>query len=147
MLQGLAGWLSEWRACWAGLTSRVHTQNWHGRRTPSESCLLPSMCTCIQCPSPTLLSSSPQRWKIIFKRLLLGAGVAAVPKAPETAAKSYDLHLTSSYKTQTSWVLRRCTRIQVNPIWWRFAPAALISWGCVPGEVAWPAVRGWELRV
>jgi hypothetical protein len=31
-----------------------------------------------------------------------GAGVAAVPKAPETAAKSYDLHLTSSYKTQTS---------------------------------------------
>jgi hypothetical protein len=33
---------------------------------------------------------------------MLGAGVAAVPKAPETAAKSYDLHLTSSYKTQTS---------------------------------------------
>ena len=33
---------------------------------------------------------------------LLGAGVAAVLKAPETAAKSYDLHLTSSYKTQTS---------------------------------------------
>jgi hypothetical protein len=33
---------------------------------------------------------------------LWGAGVAAVPKAPETAAKSYDLHLTSSYKTQTS---------------------------------------------
>jgi hypothetical protein len=31
-----------------------------------------------------------------------GAGVAAVPKAPGTAAKSYDLHLTSSYKTQTS---------------------------------------------
>ena len=58
---------------------------------------------------------------------LWGAGVAAVPKVPGTAAKSYDLHLTSSYKTQTSWVLRRCTRIQVNPIWWRFAPAALIS--------------------
>jgi hypothetical protein len=76
-----------------------------------------------------------------------GAGVAAVLKAPETAAKSYDLHLTSSYKTQTSWVLRRCTRIQVNPIWWRFAPAALISWSLVTGEVAWPAVRGWELRV
>jgi hypothetical protein len=34
--------------------------------------------------------------------LLWGAGVAAVPKAPGTAAKSYDLHLTSSYKTQTS---------------------------------------------
>jgi hypothetical protein len=33
---------------------------------------------------------------------LWGAGVAAVPKAPGTAAKSYDLHLTSSYKTQTS---------------------------------------------
>jgi hypothetical protein len=33
---------------------------------------------------------------------MLGAGVAAVPKAPGTAAKSYDLHLTSSYKTQTS---------------------------------------------
>jgi hypothetical protein len=32
---------------------------------------------------------------------LWGAGVAAVPKAPGTAAKSYDLHLTSSYKTQT----------------------------------------------
>jgi hypothetical protein len=79
--------------------------------------------------------------------LLWGAGVAAVPKAPGTAAKSYDLHLTSSYKTQTSWVLRRCTRIQVNPIWWRYAPAALISWSCMPGEVAWPAVRGWELRV
>jgi hypothetical protein len=31
-----------------------------------------------------------------------GAGVAAVPKVLETAAKSYDLHLTSSYKTQTS---------------------------------------------
>jgi hypothetical protein len=31
-----------------------------------------------------------------------GAGVAAVPKAPGTAAKSYDLHLTSSYKAQTS---------------------------------------------
>jgi hypothetical protein len=31
-----------------------------------------------------------------------GAGVAAVLKAPGTAAKSYDLHLTSSYKTQTS---------------------------------------------
>jgi hypothetical protein len=75
---------------------------------------------------------------------LWGAGVAAVPKAAETAAKSYDLHLTSSYKTQTSWVLRRCTRIQVNAIWWRFAPAALISWSCVPGEAAWPAVRGWE---
>jgi hypothetical protein len=81
------------------------------------------------------------------RRHLWGAGVAAVPKVPGTAAKSYDLHLTSSYKTQTSWVLRRCTRIQVNPIWWRFAPAALISWSCVPGEVAWPAVCGWELRV
>jgi hypothetical protein len=34
--------------------------------------------------------------------LVWGAGVAAVPKAPGTAAKSYDLHLTSSYKTQTS---------------------------------------------
>jgi hypothetical protein len=33
---------------------------------------------------------------------LWGVGVAAVPKAPGTAAKSYDLHLTSSYKTQTS---------------------------------------------
>jgi hypothetical protein len=33
---------------------------------------------------------------------LLGAGVAAVPKAPGTVAKSYDLHLTSSYKPQTS---------------------------------------------
>ena len=33
---------------------------------------------------------------------LWGAGVAAVPKAPGTAAKSYDLHLTSSYKPQTS---------------------------------------------
>jgi hypothetical protein len=33
---------------------------------------------------------------------LLGAGVAAVLKAPGTVAKSYDLHLTSSYKTQTS---------------------------------------------
>jgi hypothetical protein len=31
-----------------------------------------------------------------------GADVAAVPKAPGTAAKSYDFHLTSSYKTQTS---------------------------------------------
>ena len=82
-----------------------------------------------------------------FIHLLWGAGVAAVPKAPETAAKSYDLHLTSSYKTQTSWVLRRCTRIQVNPFWWRYAPAALISWSLVTGEVAWPAVRGWELRV
>jgi hypothetical protein len=33
---------------------------------------------------------------------MLGAGVAAVPKAPGTVAKSYDLHLTSSYKPQTS---------------------------------------------
>jgi hypothetical protein len=33
---------------------------------------------------------------------VLGAGVAAVLKAPGTVAKSYDLHLTSSYKTQTS---------------------------------------------
>jgi hypothetical protein len=33
---------------------------------------------------------------------LWGAGVAAVPKVPGTVAKSYDLHLTSSYKTQTS---------------------------------------------
>ena len=38
----------------------------------------------------------------IFYVLLWGAGVAAVLKAPGTAAKSYDLHLTSSYKTQTS---------------------------------------------
>jgi hypothetical protein len=78
---------------------------------------------------------------------LWGAGVAAVPKAPGTAAKSYDLHLASSYKPQTSWELRRCTRIPVNPFWWRYAPAALISWSCVPGEVAWPAVHGWELRI
>jgi hypothetical protein len=84
---------------------------------------------------------------VITHGFVWGAGVAAVPKAPGTAAKSYDLHLTSSYKTQTSWELRRCTRIQVNPFWWRYAPAALISWSCVPGEVAWPAVRGWELRV
>jgi hypothetical protein len=79
--------------------------------------------------------------------MLWGAGVAAVPKAPGTAAKSYDLHLTSSYKPQTSWELRRCTRILVNPFWWRYAPAALISWSCVPGEVTWPAVSGWGLRV
>jgi hypothetical protein len=72
----------------------------------------------------------------LFFRSLWGAGVAAVPKAPGTAAKSYDLHLTSSYKPQTSWELRRCTRILVNPFWWRYAPAALISWSCVPGEVA-----------
>ena len=38
----------------------------------------------------------------IIYRYMLGAGVAAVPKAPGTAAKSYDLHLTSSYKPQTS---------------------------------------------
>jgi hypothetical protein len=37
-----------------------------------------------------------------YKMVLWGAGVAAVPKAPGTVAKSYDLHLTSSYKTQTS---------------------------------------------
>jgi hypothetical protein len=90
------------------------------------------------------LLSSPSSLPPISPLSLWGAGVAAVPKAPGTAAKSYDFHLTSSYKTQTSWVLRRCTRIQVNPIWWRFAPAALISWSCVPGEGAWPAVRGWE---
>ena len=40
--------------------------------------------------------------KIPETKALWGAGVAAVPKAPGTAAKSYDLHLTSSYKTQTS---------------------------------------------
>jgi hypothetical protein len=40
--------------------------------------------------------------KIEGVAVLWGAGVAAVPKAPGTAAKSYDLHLTSSYKTQTS---------------------------------------------
>jgi hypothetical protein len=39
---------------------------------------------------------------IYFEYFLLGAGVAAVPKAPGTVAKSYDLHLTSSYKPQTS---------------------------------------------
>jgi hypothetical protein len=84
-------------------------------------------------------------WEYLLDRItrLWGAGVAAVPKAPGTAAKSYDLHLTSSHKPQTSWELRRCTRIPVNPSWWRYAPAALISWSCVPGEVAWPAVRGW----
>jgi hypothetical protein len=37
-----------------------------------------------------------------FEQGMWGAGVAAVLKAPGTAAKSYDLHLTSSYKTQTS---------------------------------------------
>jgi hypothetical protein len=37
-----------------------------------------------------------------YNYLLWGAGVAAVPKAPGTVAKSYDLHLTSSYKPQTS---------------------------------------------
>jgi hypothetical protein len=42
------------------------------------------------------------RGNILPGRLVLGAGVAAVLKAPGTAAKSYDLHLTSSYKTQTS---------------------------------------------
>jgi hypothetical protein len=77
---------------------------------------------------------------------MLGVSVVAVPKAPGTVAKSYDLHLTFSYKPQTSWELRRCTRIPVNPVWWRYAPAALISWSCVPGEVAWPAVHGWEYK-
>jgi hypothetical protein len=32
-------------------------------------------------------------------------------------------------------------------IWWRRAPAALIGWSRVPGEVTWPAVSGWGLRV
>jgi hypothetical protein len=40
--------------------------------------------------------------RVVHGGQVWGAGVAAVPKAPETAAKSYDLHLTSSYKTQTS---------------------------------------------
>jgi hypothetical protein len=38
----------------------------------------------------------------VREHMMWGADVAAVPKAPGTAAKSYDLHLTSSYKTQTS---------------------------------------------
>jgi hypothetical protein len=37
-----------------------------------------------------------------LKALVWGAGVAAVPKAPGTVAKSYDSHLTSSYKPQIS---------------------------------------------
>jgi hypothetical protein len=41
----------------------------------------------------------PEGW---MRAGLWGAGVVAVLKAPGTAAKSYDLHLTSSYKTQTS---------------------------------------------
>jgi hypothetical protein len=32
-------------------------------------------------------------------------------------------------------------------IWWRRTPAALIGWSLVPGEVMWPAVSGWGLRV
>jgi hypothetical protein len=43
-----------------------------------------------------------ESWQWLTGELVWGAGVAAVPKAPGTAAKSYDLHLTSSYKTQTS---------------------------------------------
>jgi hypothetical protein len=52
----------------------------------------------------SVLSLSPH-WIPEFSPMddcMWGAGVAAVPKAPGTAAKSYDLHLTSSYKTQTS---------------------------------------------
>ena len=89
---------------------------------------------------------APEKMFSILNHQVLGAGVAAVPKEPGTVAKSYDLHLTSSYKPQTSWELRRCTRIPVNRVWWRYAPAALISWSCVPGEAAWPAVRGWEYK-
>jgi hypothetical protein len=32
-------------------------------------------------------------------------------------------------------------------IWWRCAPATLIGCSHVPGEVMWPAVSGWGLRV
>jgi hypothetical protein len=52
--------------------------------------------------SPWLTTLLPSLLGPFVGILLWGAGVAAVPKAPETAAKSYDLHLTSSYKTQTS---------------------------------------------
>ena len=89
-----------------------------------------------------------KRTKKVLSVVRSGCG-GSPKKAPGTAAKSYDLHLTSSpeYKPQPSWELRRCTRILANPFWWRYAPAALISWSCVPGEVTWPAVSGWGLRV
>jgi hypothetical protein len=53
-------------------------------------------------PKPTVTHLLHQGHTHSNKAPLLGAGVAAVLKAPGTAAKSYDLHLTSSYKTQTS---------------------------------------------
>ena len=82
---------------------------------------------------------------------LWGVGVAAVPRRSQGLQLSLMtctwLPHTPENKPQPSWELHRCTRILLNPFWWRHAPAALISWSCMPGEVTWPAVSGWGLRV
>jgi hypothetical protein len=74
-----------------------------------------------------------------------GAGVAAGPRRRPGMQLSLMtctwLPHTPENKPQPSWELRRCTRILGNPFWWRHAPAALISWSCVPGEDV--ACREW----
>jgi hypothetical protein len=79
-----------------------------------------------------------------------GAGVAAVPRRRQGLQLSLMTctwlpHLNISHNHHES-----CAGVPgywANPFWWRYAPAALISWSCVPGEVTWPAVSGWGLRV
>jgi hypothetical protein len=87
----------------------------------------------------------------LYSLWLWGAGVAAVPRRRPGLQLSLMtctwLPHTPENKPQPSWELRRCTRILANPFWWRHAPAALISWSCVPGELTWPAVSGWGLIV
>ena len=104
----------------------------------------PCLELCLDCPNPIILKNM-----LSLCSYMWGAGVAAVPRRRQGLQLSL---MTCTWlphlnKPQPSWELRRCTRILANPFWWRYAPAALISWSCVPGEVTWPAVSGWGLRV
>jgi hypothetical protein len=89
--------------------------------------------------------------------VLWGAGVAAVPRRCQGLQLSLMtctwLPHTPENKPRPLTIMRAaqgapwCWRFKQVHIWWRHVPAALIGWSCVPGEVTWPAVSGWGLRV
>jgi hypothetical protein len=87
-------------------------------------------------------------------QLLWGAGVAAVPRCYPGLQLSLmtctSLPHTPENKPLPLWELHRCTMmlaVLTSPYLVEMCPCALIGWSRVPGEVMWPAVSGWGLRV